>query len=92
MTITLPDEVRAQAEREAKAAGFATVDECVADQVREDVETGPLTDQYAGRTREESEALLNETLDTEPKTMNETFWVERRRKMLEYTAKRGITS
>lgn len=36
MTITLPADVREQAERQAKAAGFASVDEHVADLVRED--------------------------------------------------------
>ena len=36
MTITLPDDVREQAERQAKAAGFASVEEYVADLVRED--------------------------------------------------------
>jgi len=39
---------------------------------------GPPPDQYAGRTREEF--------------VDEAFWVVGRRKMLEYTAKRGITS
>ena len=53
---------------------------------------GPAAGQYVGRTREEFEALLKETLGTEPKTMDEVFWVVGRRKMLEYTAKRGITS
>lgn len=38
MTITLPDDVRAQAERQATAAGFASVAEYLADLVREDSE------------------------------------------------------
>jgi hypothetical protein len=38
MAITLPDDVMQQAERQAKAAGFATVDEYLADLVREDEE------------------------------------------------------
>jgi hypothetical protein len=38
MTITLPDDVRAQAERQATAAGFATVADYLADLVREDAE------------------------------------------------------
>jgi len=92
MTITLPDNVRAQAERLAHAAGFASVGENWADLVRKVGEMGTPPDQYAGRTREEFEALLKETLGTEPKTMDEAFWVVGRRKMLEYTAKRGITS
>lgn len=37
MTITLPDDVMQQAERQAKAAGFATVGEYLADLVREDI-------------------------------------------------------
>jgi Arc/MetJ-type ribon-helix-helix transcriptional regulator len=38
MTITLPDDVREQAERQAKAAGFASVSDYLADLVREDDE------------------------------------------------------
>jgi hypothetical protein len=74
MTITLPDDVRAEAERKAKAAGFADVAEYLADLVREDEEAGPPPDQYAGRTREEFEALINETVGCEWKTMDEAFW------------------
>jgi Arc/MetJ-type ribon-helix-helix transcriptional regulator len=92
MTITLPDDVRAQAERQAAAAGFASVADYLADLVREDGETEQPVDQYAGRTREQLEALLNETLGCEWKVMDEAFWQERRRKMLEYAAKRGVTS
>lgn len=35
-TITLPDDVRARVERQAKAAGFASVGEYLADVVREE--------------------------------------------------------
>lgn len=38
MSITLPDEVQAQAERQAKAAGFVSVSDYLADLVREDAE------------------------------------------------------
>jgi len=95
MTITLPDDVRTQAERQAKAAGFATVAEYLADLVREDGQEYPDTTRVGlstFRTREELEALLNETLGCEWKTMDEAFWEERRRKMLEHAAKRGVTS
>ena len=92
MTLTLPDDVRAQAERQAKAAGFASVGEYVADLVREDVQAGPPPDQYAGRTREELERLLNEGMAGVPVPGDEQFWEERRRKMIEYAAKRGVTS
>ena len=95
MTIQLPDDVRAQAERQAKAAGFASVDEYLADLVREDGEEYPDTTRVGPstyRNREELEALLAETLGCEWKTIDEAFWEERRRKMLEYAAKRGVTS
>ena len=51
MTITLPDDVRAQAERQAKAAGFATVGEYLADLVREDVEGDELCQPAGGAVR-----------------------------------------
>lgn len=92
MTITLLDDVRAQAERQAKAAGFATVDEYVADLVREDAEEHLLVDQYAGRTHEEFEALINETVGCEWKVMDEAFWKRLDERIEAKAAERGIAS
>lgn len=47
-TITRPADVRVLAERQAKAAGFASVDEYVADLVREDVEGVHLPEPVGG--------------------------------------------
>jgi Arc/MetJ-type ribon-helix-helix transcriptional regulator len=78
MTITLPDDVRAQAEERAKAGGFASVDEYVADLVREDVTEYP-DEPSPGRgfdTREELGRLLDETLGSPVLRMDEQFWQE----------------
>jgi hypothetical protein len=48
MTIQLPDDVRAQAERQAKAAGFASVGEYLAELVREDSEGDDLPESAGG--------------------------------------------
>jgi hypothetical protein len=92
MTITLPDDVREQAERQAKAAGFADVGDYLADLVREDAEAGPPPDQYAGRTREEFERLINETVGCEWKTMDEAFWERLDQRIRAKAAARGETA
>ena len=91
MTITLPDDVRERAERQAKAAGFATVGEYVADLVREDVEAGPPpADTLSGYTYEELGHLLDAAKDGPWLPMDEAFWEERHRKLAEFVAKRGL--
>jgi hypothetical protein len=66
MTITLPDEMREVLERNAKAAGFATVADYVADLIQSDevrVPEPPPGARYAVNTREELEAKLLEGMD-----------------------------
>ncbi len=94
MTITLADDVRAQAERQATAAGFASVAEYLADLVREDGEEFPETPPGRGsfRTREELEALLNETIGSECKTMDEAFWERVDERIRTRAAERGKTA
>jgi hypothetical protein len=75
MTITLPDDVLQKAELQAKAGGFASVGEYLADLVREDENYPDVPpSSRTVRTREELEALLNETLGKPVLRMDETFW------------------
>ena len=78
MTITLPDEMRATLEKQAADAGFASVDEYVADVLADGpdiIETGP--PHY--RTREEFEELVEEGLASGVSgVMDDAFWDERR--------------
>lgn len=79
MTITLPDEMRATLELKAAAAGFASVDEYVADVLADGpdiIETGP----PHFRTREEFDKLIEEGLASGVSgVMDDAFWDERRR-------------
>lgn len=67
MTITLPDDVRAQAERQAKEAGFATVADYLADLVREDSRDADRPPPTAGiSTAEELRAAITVGLTSPP--------------------------
>lgn len=97
MTITLPDDVRAQAERQAAAAGFASVGEYLAALVREDAADlqyldVPATGRSSFRTREELEALLNETLGSETKVIDAAFWDRLDERIRTRAAERGKTA
>jgi len=82
MTITLPDEMRDVLERNAKAAGFATVAEYVADLIQADEEQlpdPPSQASYAVNTREELEAKLHEGMDRSGDVVaGPDFWAVRR--------------
>ena len=88
MTITLPDEMRDELERKAKAWGFATVDEYLVQLVHTHepplAVPEPSADaRYAVRTREELKAKLLEGMDTTGDvTAGPDFW-ERRRQAAE---------
>jgi hypothetical protein len=84
MTITLPDEMREVLERNAKAAGFATVAEYVADLIHADESLASLPEpppgaRYAVNTREELEAKLLEGMDRSGDVVaGPDFWEQRR--------------
>lgn len=99
MTITLPDELRDELERKARAAGFITVTEYVVSLVTEDEreteevdETGPPG--VSPRNRAELEAMLDAGLASGPAVrMTSEFWEARRRALEASAAKRnGATS
>jgi len=86
MTITLPDEMRSMLERNAAAAGFATVDEYIADAMTEDYEAGSSLPPHF-RTRAEFDRLVEEGLASGPSVVaDEAFWTERRRVLAEKLA------
>jgi len=74
MTITLPDEMRTTLERKASAAGFATVDEFIADALTDDDEAGS-TRPPDFRTREEFDRLIEEGFASGPPIpVDKAFW------------------
>jgi antitoxin ParD1/3/4 len=77
MTITLPDELRDELERKARAAGFDTVAEYVCWLVRE-ADTADATPQDLGYASEaELEAKLLASLDSGPPIpITPAFWEE----------------
>src|SRR4051794_35382307 len=85
MTITLPDEMREELERKARAAGFTSVDEYVVDQLSLDGASIDLPDpppgcRYSVRTRGELEVKLLEGMNREGDVVaGLDFWDERRR-------------
>ena len=86
MTITLPDDVREQAERQVKAAGFASVSDYLADLVREDEDKCP-----PGRMpfdRERVGRLLDEAVSDGRILADDAFWDEEHRKLIEFAAQR----
>ena len=92
MTITLPDERKAELERKARAAGFATILEyllsLVPDEEDEsgDVEPPP---ERTPKDRAELEAMLDAGMSSGPPIrMPPEFWEERRRVQEERIAKR----
>jgi Arc/MetJ-type ribon-helix-helix transcriptional regulator len=73
MTITLPDEMRDQLERDARAGGFATVDEYVADVLRADraddggdAGAAPIPNELRVTSRANLEAKILEGLNSGP--------------------------
>jgi Arc/MetJ-type ribon-helix-helix transcriptional regulator len=91
MTITLPDEVRAQAERQAKAGGFASVADYLADLVREDGDVVERDGPNTAHTREDVERLLNEALGDKVLVADEAFWERHRQRLLAKAGERGQT-
>ncbi|VTU02303.1 hypothetical protein : Putative addiction module antidote protein, CC2985 family OS=Singulisphaera acidiphila (strain ATCC BAA-1392 / DSM 18658 / VKM B-2454 / MOB10) GN=Sinac_0976 PE=4 SV=1: RHH_1 [Gemmataceae bacterium] len=95
MTITLPDEMRAQLERDARAGGFATVDEYVAEALRTDrsdtAGSGPPG--MSPRSRAELDAMLDAGVASGPPIrMTPEFWQERERELARrMAARRGGT-
>ncbi|MCE9564786.1 MAG: ribbon-helix-helix domain-containing protein [Planctomycetes bacterium] len=88
MTITLPEELRDELERKAKANGFASVSEYIAELVQADdspisVPEARVGARYAVRTPEELTAKLLEGMDTSGDVLaGPDFW-ERRRQAAE---------
>lgn len=92
MTITLPEELRADAERQAREAGFATVSEYVADLIARDhvevSEAGSRPSAVTFQTREELERLLDAGATGGWKTADGSFWAERQRVLFDRLATR----
>jgi hypothetical protein len=81
VTITLPNEIRAEAEAKAKAAGFSSVDAYVAYLVSTDTPEEEETFASAGppeltpRNRAELEAMIEEGMNSGPGVVaDEAFW------------------
>ena len=95
MTITLPDEMRGELERKAKAAGFASVVEYLAWLVKTD-DTGddnlsPEDLGFANQTELETK-LLASLASGPPVLATPEFWEERRRRAAERAATRRDAS
>ena len=99
MTITLPDELRAELEQRAKASGFASVDAYVAYLVvsddpadaSDDLPDPPPGASYVVGSRAELEAKLQEALDSGPATeMTPADWADLRRRVAERLARREV--
>ena len=86
MTVTLPDEMRAALERKA-AAGFASVDEYVADVLADDHDfPDPGAPHF--RTRAELEKLLDEGMASGPPVpADDAFWARLDTRIRERAAK-----
>jgi hypothetical protein len=100
MTITLPSEIRAEAEAKAKAAGFSSVEAYIAALIAEDMpEEDLLPPDYTPppeltpRSREELERMLDEGIASgNPIRVTPEFWAERRRVLEEKIAARKRAS
>ena len=82
MTITLPDEMREELERKARAAGFPTVDEYVVWLAKSDnLEEPALAPEDLGfRNQEELEAKLLSSLASGPPVLaTPEFWAQLRK-------------
>lgn len=94
MTITLPDELREELERKVRAAGFATVEEYVAELVQADEVPTPVPEpppgaRYSVGTREELEAKLLEGINRASDVIaGPDFWEDRRRVLNDRMAQR----
>ena len=95
MTITLPDELKDELERKARAAGFATILEYFLSLVPEDDESAAEETDSAGppeltpKNRAELEAMLDAGMNSGPPIrMTPEFWEERRRVQEARAAKR----
>ena len=87
MTITLPDELKDELERKARAAGFTTILDyllslAAEDEPRVDVPDPPPDARYVVRTREELEAKLLEGMNREGDVVADADFWERRRRAL----------
>ena len=92
MTVTLPADVRERAQRQAKAAGFASVGDYLADLVREDVvEDGPPPDPLGGYSYEELGKLLDTGMKGPWLPMDKAFWERQHERLLKKAAELGIT-
>ena len=88
MTITLPDEMRAELERQAKAAGFATAEEYAVQILRavaladaEDTDDMPVPDELQIKSRADLEAKLLAGLNSgQPIRVTPEFWANLRRR------------
>jgi Arc/MetJ-type ribon-helix-helix transcriptional regulator len=89
MTITLPDEMRDDLERRAKAGGFESVDEYVAWVVQLDEPPADITPQALGfASQEELEAKLLAALNSGPRIVaDEAFWADLRKEVTERAAR-----
>lgn len=90
MTITLPDELKDELERKARAAGFDTILNYLLSLVPPDEGSdavGP--PELAPKNRAELEAMLDVGMSSGPPVRaTAEFWEERRRVLEERTAKR----
>ncbi|MFO0825860.1 MAG: ribbon-helix-helix domain-containing protein [Gemmataceae bacterium] len=88
MTITLPDEWREELERKAKASGFATIDEYIAELVGAEAPSVAVPDppawaRYSVNTQAELTAKLLEGTDTSGDVVTGPGFWERRREAAE---------
>lgn len=86
MTITLPDALKADLERRAKAFGFATADEYVAWLVEDDADPDndwvPTPEQLGFADQAALEAHLIAALNSGPAVLaDEAFWEKRRQEL-----------
>jgi hypothetical protein len=95
MTITLPDAIRDELERKARAAGFESVDQYVvclileADEAEgEGLSDMPVPEELVIKSREDLEAKLLASLDSGPPIkVDEAFWADLRRRVDERAKK-----
>jgi hypothetical protein len=91
MTITLPDEWRDELERKAKASGFATIDEYIAELVHPDSPPAtPSPEDLGFGSEAELELKLLTSLDSGPSVeATPEFWASVRQRVTEQTARKG---
>ena len=99
LQISLPDELRAWVESEARGNGYADVGEFVGVLVRYaktwyEEQSVPLTDEefLGGRTEAELAALINEGLASESRPMTVDLWAEMLGEADEKLKEKGVES